>query len=239
MVSLSNSLMQQIKYKVIVRQSLGIRDWKDFHTVILVISLDNKRFVGDYFRSILCWAKERFETIHVIVADTLQRHNIALLENTQLEQAKNISLKRGDEWIAQSNDIFKEMKIIPTIDRWDDWLLRYRNDYQQQYQDFLNLCETNQYIHSELKNYFDSLWKRLVQSKNLNQQKKEAFNQDVFMPYFLEETVLTSVFLSVLKGVIAYPGSLPKLWGYFTKEEHGSLNGFSKGAIAHLDFKRN
>ncbi len=230
--------MENNAYKVTVRKGLGPGNWQDFSKVIFEVSLDNKRFRGDSFYAILDWARTRFKSIHIIICDTLQRHNISFDKKISESKARPCAKQKGDLWLQESQVYFDKLKLTPEITRWDDWLNYDQDLYNKYDKDIRNLYETNQTVQNEINKTCDAVWERRKRHENIDDVLENAFKNQVILPYFFEETVLSAIFLPVIKGVSAYPGSLPKIWNTFIDGKINTLNGFREHTFINLDLKR-
>lgn len=230
--------MKEPPYKITVRKGLGPGNWQDFRKVIFEVSLDNKRYKGNAFFSILDWARTRFDTIHIIVCDTLQRYNICFDQKTSESDAKHLAKKKGDQWIQAAQPYFGELGLTPEITRWADWLSYNPTLYNEYHQALKNLYNTDQMIQKEINKICDNVWQRRKKQENLNPALEKEFKNKVILPYFFEETALSAVFIPIVKGVSAYPGSLPPLWNLFIEGKVDTLKGFRGHTFINLDLKR-
>ena len=225
-------------YKVTVRQGLGSGDWKTFSKVIFEVSLDNKRYRGDSFYSILSWAKPRFESIEIIVCDLLQRHNLVFSKQINMESASHEAKKMGDDWIRDSSPLFKELGLSPTITRWEEWLAYNPPYYERCLKDLKDLYKDNPNVKQEIEAFFNAVWDRNQKHEKCSASLRNTFKDEVFLPYLFEETALSAVFLPALSGISAYPGSLPKFWNNFIEGSVDILKGFGGQTFITLDLKR-
>lgn len=229
---------KETTYKVEVRRGLGHGNWKDFSKVIFEVSLDNKHYYGDHFFSILAWAKDRFNSIEIIVCDTLQRFNLAFEKGIEKEKALEIARAQGDDWINKSKEYFKSLQLSPKITKWDDWMDYDKDLYQVGYKELSALYELNLSVKKEIDAICDNVWHRRQKKYQLPESSAPHFKEAVFLPYFFEETVLSSIFLPVVGGVSAYPGSLPLFWDHFIEGKFDCLNGFKGHTFINLSLTR-
>lgn len=230
--------MENNVYKVTVRKGLGPGNWQDFPKVIFEISLDNKRYRGESFYAILNWARTRFKSIHIIVCDTLQRHNICFNQNISESKAHSLAKQKGDLWLQESQIYFDKLGLSPEITRWDDWL-NYDPELYNRYDcDLKNLYKTNPAIQNEINKICKAVWERRKKHENLDNALETPFKNMAILPYFFEETVLSAIFLPIINGVSAYPGSLPQFWNTFIDGKVNILNGFKGHTFINLDLKR-
>lgn len=223
-----------MKYKVSVRKGIGRGDWKESSHVIFEISLDNKHYRGDHFRSILDWAESNFKELTIIVCDTLQRHNLMFSENINEQEAQVISKERGDHWLDEYSP-YMESKAIPTqIYRWDKWLFC-SQQYEKGLESLKTLYSEDINFQRDLQAFFEKVFERKAKLVPHIWDIKTQYIESVLMPYFFEETVVTSIFLEDIKGISAYPGTLPKLWEKFIQRKFVGLEGFLNHTFLTLD----
>jgi tRNA-dependent cyclodipeptide synthase len=220
-------------YRVTVRKGLGNGDWKNYSKINFEVSLSNKRYQGESLFSIIEWAKSRFTDIEIILCDSLHRHNILFERNVSISEARNISLEMGNAWLNHAHIFFNALNVTPKITRWDDWIKKYENEYTSYYHEIETLYNENSYIKKEVDLLCNNYLKR-----NNNILCQKSFRQQILMPYFFEETALSSVFLPKIGGVNAYPGSLPQLWNYFINTKENHLSGFKNQLFISLNLSR-
>ena len=97
-------------YKLVTIRSPG---WSAYKAATLLISVGQPYHEGDKFAVTVAWAARHFEELHVLVADTLQRHN-----------APGDWRARGAAWIERNHDAWSSCGREVTVSRWDDWLAR-------------------------------------------------------------------------------------------------------------------
>ena len=97
-------------YKLVTLQSPG---WAAPNSATLLISVGQPYHEGDKFAATVEWSARHFKNLHILVADTLQRHNEladwfarggAWIERNQLEWAtcgREVTVSRWDEWRAK------------------------------------------------------------------------------------------------------------------------------------------
>jgi hypothetical protein len=101
--------------------------WQRYNVARMGISVGQPYHEGEKFIAACEWVAKRFSKVSVLVADTLQRHN---LPGGDTEWNRLISRQAGDAWLARNG---KAMDILPNLNlvRWDDLLndpdyLKYR-----------------------------------------------------------------------------------------------------------------
>jgi len=95
-------------YKLVTLHSPG---WAGFDAATLLISVGQAYHDGEKFMTTVEWAARHFRHLHILVADTLQRHN-----------APGDWRARGTAWIQRNRAAWAGCGRPVTISRWDDWL---------------------------------------------------------------------------------------------------------------------
>lgn len=91
------------------------------YIAVLLISVGKKNFENDAIRAAIKMINEEFKECCIIVADTLQKFNIATEKEMNVQDAYIESLVKGDLWLERYQDYFKNTFTIPyKIYRWDD-----------------------------------------------------------------------------------------------------------------------
>lgn len=225
-------------YKVSSRKGVGDGSWMNSSKIIFEVSLDNKKYYGDYFFSILQWAQERFSEITIIICDTLQRYNIMHDQKINEKEAFEISINLGKNWISQNQFNLRSLKTKPTIYHWDHWL-SYKDDFVLYQNTLQDLYDSNIYFKNECDKVFENILNRFEKKYKSQTIIKEDVIHNVIKPYFFEETAVTSIFLSKLDGVSAYPGSLHQIWNDFASGKIKGLSGFKDCIFISLNLVKN
>ncbi len=95
-------------------------NWQRNKDGILGISVGNLNQEGDKFKATVQWAARNFDRLHLMVADTLQRHNFVMGEKDALFHAR----KKGDIWLAEYKPIVEATGKLKSTKRWDDYITR-------------------------------------------------------------------------------------------------------------------
>lgn len=98
-------------YKIEVTRSPG---WQRHADGILAISVGKEYHEGSKFFSTVAWAAARFERLHLIVADTLQRHNDPGAD------AEEKAFAAGDAWLKTYGPALEKTGKLCSITRWND-----------------------------------------------------------------------------------------------------------------------
>ena len=90
------------------------------YSAILLVSVGKQNFEDEAIRSAIQMINIEFPECCIVMADTLQRYNIATESNVSVEEAYNISLQVGDEWLKRYEEFFISHFTVPySIVRWD------------------------------------------------------------------------------------------------------------------------
>lgn len=224
-------------HKVEIRKGLGTGDWRAHNQVIFEVSLDNRRFTGDHLGSILHWAESKFQIAHIIICDTLQRHNLRFYEGVSAATARKHAQISGDAWLMENNDLFLKTPMIVQVHRWDQWK-KPSSAYRKELNALKRVYNTNNTFRNEINDYLETVWKQKSTAQKLNSKARVFYIETVLKPYFFEETAITSVFLNQLDGISAYPGSLPPIWESLIQGKYDVLKGFRGHTFLQLDLSR-
>ena len=164
---------------------------------------------GKAFEAIVEWLGKNFETVHFILADTLQRHSLGdeLSEQERYSKAK----KLGDEWLMRNQAVINGMSITTTLTHWDEWLRHPR------YQLFHQLLEKLYVANDEFKGAILSDVYAYHQRKG--KEKASAAEVKRGADYFLEELSCMAIFGEELSFVEVYPSSQIASTLYFIERE--------------------
>lgn len=112
---MSKPIVIQDDYKIILRHSLG---WKNYKSARLQISVLPDPTFDVRLRSILDWAQENFNDVTLYLHDSIQRYN-HLLPGVPPKEAYRRAIEQGDIWLEKNilgSDSFSN------VIRWDQLL---------------------------------------------------------------------------------------------------------------------
>lgn len=92
--------------------------WRRHKDGILMISVGKPYHEGDIFAATVKWTEQNFDRLHVVVCDTLQRHN---------DDSPDAAVKAktsGDRWISTYRPLLERTGKLDTLIRWDDLIQR-------------------------------------------------------------------------------------------------------------------
>lgn len=186
--------MQEPAYKISIKNG---RNWRDYRTARLEISVGQPYHEGDKFYAVCDFAAKNFDRVIVDVADTLQRHNHALEEGDFWAWTKTRSA--GDQWIARNSEA---LALLPNCDiqRWEMWLSH--PEYPRALAQMVELYKTIPSLKAELNRTVDSFLARNTQSKHsLSDLRHKSLS------YLLEEAAVAILQNEAEQAVDIYPGT--------------------------------
>lgn len=184
------------------------------YIAIYLISVGKENFENDAVVSAIKMIDQEFGQCYIVIADTLQRHNIATDHNISAKDAHKNSLQDGNDWLNRHKNIFKQYLHIPyKIVRWDSLINTPKfKKRESEFSIHINKCKNLMSAMQEsISEYGNRLLKRLGNQhfKQISSQyKNNCFN------YLQEECAAISLFPQQLDSnlnidkpmVIVYPG---------------------------------
>lgn len=168
---------------------------------LIGISVGQEYHEGDKLQSMIDWAKERYDNVEILLADTLQKHNFIFLDGINEDMALEKSLKNGDEWIKRNNRALGNLKI----NRWDELYKEARNEGL-----IVSVHDTYK-KNDEFADEIDNTIRKFFERNSLN--RKDLYNKKSFelfyetsKDYLLEETAVDSYINLFIKAPVIYPG---------------------------------
>jgi tRNA-dependent cyclodipeptide synthase len=104
-----------VSYRVTVTHSPG---WRRHGDGILLISVGKEYHEGIKLSSTIAWARARFESLYVLLADTLQRHNDPASDAEAVAKA----LAAGDAWLTAHAPELEATGKLRAVARWNELL---------------------------------------------------------------------------------------------------------------------
>jgi tRNA-dependent cyclodipeptide synthase len=153
---------------------------------------------GDNFRLVMEWLRKYFTECHVVLADTLQRHNLpSYLSEEDREKAVRIA---GDAWLAHNLSVVRAAGTRTEFSRWNDWLFHPDFDhYRQQIQElYLAGGEFRSAVHRDINSF-------LARRYSWHELGDIAYSR--CCRYVLEEVAFVALIETKLPSVEVYPGS--------------------------------
>jgi tRNA-dependent cyclodipeptide synthase len=162
----------------------------------LPISVGQPYHEGEKFKATIELLNKHFKECMIIVCDSLQRHTMAIYDETASEEELHQrAIHEGDQWIERNIEIIKQLRIPYQIKRWDDWLNRPSYHSYKTELDNLYLLDKNfQLIANKTAEFFLSRFlKKQSGSNNVNrisQLSLEYLKEEAaIIPLWTEEKI--------------------------------------------------
>jgi len=170
--------------------------------VALLVSVGKDYHEGEKLAAAVKFIGKRFKSCNVMINDTLQKYTYALFGNFSTEEAVDISVKQGQEWLMRNKNCIDTMQIPHIIHRWDEWL--HDPEFTASKNTVLSHYEKNALLNSALD-------KSIKEFLNRNNHKifdyKRAYM--LCMDYLIEEiAVIMELWKSRNIDFIIYPGGM-------------------------------
>jgi tRNA-dependent cyclodipeptide synthase len=170
----------------------------DGKRVVLPISVSQLYHEGEKLIAAIELVKRKFSACDIVVADTLQRHN--LLSEYPSKEAEEQAYQLGTEWIERNIHYIDNSPVPFNVIRWNECLSfpgysimldKIQTEYKQ-----------NLFLQATSRQDFEILLER---NKSL-----KSISLDSCLNYLFEEAaVITSYFVDKKYEFIIYPGSSP------------------------------
>ena len=149
--------------------------------------------------------KSKFKKCVLVVADSLQRHTIKILENIEKGEAEKKSKNEGKKWVDRNSKIINKISLNFEIKFWDEWLKS--DSYKLKKIIFEKNFLKSEFLKSEFfktsKFYLDRLLKNNY-IKEINSEKLEFS-----LEYLKEEcTIMSMLWISEGFDYIIYPSDM-------------------------------
>jgi hypothetical protein len=199
--------------KLVAKLMSGRTGQMQSYIAILLVSVGKENFEGESINAAVNMINDEFKECVIVIADTLQRYNIATEKEISLQQAYDESLVKGDEWLARHESCFKNNFKIPyKIIRWDSFITD--PDFQEREKNFLSIIETNSILAQAMDKSTEEYGNRLQNrfDENHYNQIVARHKQNCFS-YLKEECVAITLFPKkigfvdkIAPSTIVYPG---------------------------------
>ena len=184
------------------------------YVAILLVSVGKENFEAEAIESAVKMINQEFKACCIVVADTLQRYNIATEKSVSEKDAYEEALKKGDEWLVRYNSYFlNNFKIPFEIVRWDSLISD--DDFIQQEKKFSCCIEANEVLSNAMRESIDEYGKRLFKNMGESYFKQiESQHEKNCFSYLKEECVAITLLPKKIFTyssdfsplVIVYPG---------------------------------
>lgn len=217
--------MSVISYKV---KAKGKWNWREFDTVRLEISVGQQYHEGGKLKAATDWARKNFKNKVLILGDTTQRFNMMFTERISEQEAYEITLKAGDDWLMRNKEFLDGIEIT----RWNDWMSH--PEYEIIYKQVMSLYKNDRHFYTALQNAISEVWIRRYAETN-NEERFFAISEK----YLLEETAVLAVAYENIGGISAYPGDFLELWEMFIEATSNEVpKGLKNAHCTRLCFQR-
>ncbi len=205
---------------------------KDYVAIYLV-SVGKDNFENNAVEAAIKMINEEFKECYIIIADTLQRHNIFTENDVSHKIAYEQALENGDKWIKKYSEIFKQFLSIPyCIIRWDNLINNYEFEAKKSF--FSSYIKESVILSTamgeSIAEYGNRLRKRIGEEyfqKITYKHKENCFD------YLQEECVVISILPKLIDVkshppyVIVYPGKSTEILNanreIFIKNEYANM----------------
>ncbi len=208
--------------------------WRKFSHCLLEISVDQEYHEGPKFQETLRWAALNFKSAHIMLGDTVHRHNLMFQECLSEDESWRKCRESGDAWLIRNSDTIQSSAIPISISRWDDWLKdpRYSLARYQVGQIFEKHEDVREAVLRDGRRYIQSCLSQGM--TNLD----EEFAVKKCIDLILEENAGFSVMLEDHGPVDCYPGcELTSSELIRTKYIEEGLDGLKSRIFTRIKFK--
>ena len=176
-------------------------DWVDYPSCTLGISVGQAYHEGEKYAATVEWAARHFEEIRIDVSDTLQRHRL-IGEGVPPGEAKAMSLREGDAWIARATPILAACGRPCVIVRWDAWLRH--PDFFAVFDAYSGLAQSDQVLRAAMAADIEGFIAR--HAKRGAPLADEAWVRAASRAYLLEELAVITLQGAQQRSARIYPG---------------------------------
>lgn len=225
------------EYKVKVKSNQTNDKWSDYDDARCQISVGQDYHEGSKLSSMLNWCAHRFSNVMVCVNDTLQRYNLMFERKLREEDAIDLALEKGDDWIERNKPIYDEHDNMSIV-RWDDWL---KDDYTDVRPKVDFMYASNPEFQQAINSNIMEIWSRRQEARP-DLYTKDNFPRffELSKNYLLEEISAFSVMFETKEAIDIYPGTTIFAATVFQgKDVEGAPSGLGKGHFSRIDFSKN
>lgn len=225
------------EYKVKVKSNQTTDKWSDFDNARCQISVGQDYHEGSKLSAMMNWCAHRFNGVKVCVNDTLQRYNLMFEKKLREEDALDLALENGEEWVKRNKPVWEDSENVSFV-RWDDWLDGEYTNVRPKV-DFL-YASNPEFQQAINKNIMD-IWERRKNDRpDLYTQENFARFFELSKNYLLEEISAFSIMYEKEEAIDIYPGTTIFAATVFqNREVHGAPSGLGKGHFCRIDFSKN
>lgn len=220
-------------YKVKI---LKRRDTPPHDCLRLGVSVGNGSHEGAKLEALIDWAAARFKFVNIMVADSLQRHNIMAETGVDEAQALAMAMRAGDEWIERNGAILARLPAH-RLYRFDHF--RMNPDFADISRLLHGLYDRNLRFRALIDGDVHAYWERRVA-----RGEAQGMDAEIFMRhsrnYIIEELAVMKIFHEECPGIEVYPGKFIRA---VTAPERQMVDGLPESLktypMIEVDFVRN
>jgi tRNA-dependent cyclodipeptide synthase len=166
---------------------------------LLTISVGQEAHEGDKFGATIDLVNAAFESIILLIDDSLQRHSMALNKTQDADFFYNASMAAGDAWLARNRQYYQKLDNLEQIIRWDKWLKH--PHYLEKYRQIKTLLSNdNDYQHS-----FDETITAFLKRNPQNRYVEDKNARKLCLDYLIEECAALCLWPEINANFEVYP----------------------------------
>ena len=211
------------------------KGWRQASIAEIGIKIDNSKYEGEKFASLLDWAASRFETVLITLSDTLYRHNYEA-EGHAKDVAVNMARTYGDFWLARNKAAIRKYsgKADIIVQRWDDW--KSHPQFPEVLKDLQSLYRHDEGFYKSVRADIDGFLSRY--GKKITPENKFLYNRKSY-DYVLEEAAVYILIGREIGSARLYPGTDLQSFQYMRQPDTPAhLKGLENCPHVRLSFHR-
>ncbi len=110
------------KFKANFISASAFSEQFSYSNCVMPISVGQATHEGERLEVLCNLVGDRFGTCTIIIADLLQRHTLQFTHDLSEQQAMQLALENGDQWLKRNKKYLEAMNFPVNIMRWYDWL---------------------------------------------------------------------------------------------------------------------
>lgn len=173
-------------------------------------SIDSVQCSGENLKAIAQLINENFDQCYIVVADSLQRHNLP--SHLSEGQKKQLLQEAGDRWLLDNRPFFEACRLPVKVYRWNDWLLH--PAFESHLYNLKQLYQSNPLFQAAVYQSVESYLSRKQPSGDLPQNAFSCGRN-----YILEELAFMSLAETEKPAVEIYPGSQIAARRFFRQQQ--------------------
>jgi tRNA-dependent cyclodipeptide synthase len=202
---------KQVKIKASFVRAGHLKDQFKEAKCALPISVGQPYHEGEKFKATIELLNKHFKECMIIVCDSLQRHTLAIYDETASEEElRRKAVLEGDLWIERNLETIKRLKIPYQITRWDEWLLS--PEYQEKQGSIECLYAQDEVFKkisdSDANIFLKRMEKRIPSINNMEKGFERC------LKYIKEECSFDLLLIKKYFSFLVYPGQSPEAQKY-------------------------